>query len=71
MVNTLLTVIFDIVLIGTALVILCGMVAEYRASKQPSVGGQRLMRFTPQRARRRRKYAGSVGASAIRRRVAA
>ena len=38
MVNPLLTVIFDLFLIGSALAVVTGMVLEFRASKGVSVG---------------------------------
>lgn len=38
MVNPLLTVIFDLFLIGSAVAIVTGMVLEFRASKGVSVG---------------------------------
>ncbi len=71
MVNPLLTIMFDIFLVGSALVILGGMVAEYRAAKQPSVGGQHVVPFRARAVRRHRRYAGSVGTGTVRRRLAA
>jgi hypothetical protein len=38
MVNPLLTILFDIFLIGSALVVTGGMVAEYLATREPHVG---------------------------------
>ena len=38
MVNPLLTILFDIFLIGSALAVTAGMVAEYLASREPHVG---------------------------------
>ena len=38
MVNPLLTILFDIFLIGSALAVAGGMVAEYLATREPHVG---------------------------------
>jgi hypothetical protein len=38
MVNPLLTILFDIFLIGSALAVTAGMVAEYLANREPHVG---------------------------------
>jgi hypothetical protein len=38
MVNPLLTILFDIFLIGSALAVSAGMVAEYLATREPQVG---------------------------------
>lgn len=47
MVNPVLTIAFDLFLIGSALVIIGGMVQEYRASRRPSVGLRPAARRSP------------------------
>ena len=39
MVNPVLTVIFDLFLIGSAATVVTAMVAEYRAHRGPAIGG--------------------------------
>ncbi|MGH2609158.1 MAG: hypothetical protein ACRDHF_08710 [Tepidiformaceae bacterium] len=41
MVNPVLTVLFNLFLVGSALTIIAAMVQEYLASRTPSVGGGR------------------------------
>lgn len=47
MVNPVLTIIFDLVLIGTALGLISAMVAEYFVSREPHVGSERAVRRAP------------------------
>ena len=42
MVNPLLTILFDLVLVGGATAILAAMVAEYLACREPHVGSARV-----------------------------
>jgi hypothetical protein len=41
MVNPLLTVLFNLFLVGTALLLIAAMIQEYFAGRTPSVGGDR------------------------------
>ena len=41
MVNPLLTIIFDLFLVGSAITIVAAMVQEYLESRTPSIGGTR------------------------------
>ena len=47
MVNPVLTILFDLVLIGTALGLIAAMAAEYLASREPHVGSERAVRRAP------------------------
>ena len=58
MVNPLLTIAFDIFLIGSAVVIAGGMVNEYLAAKKEAIGGGRRARV---RALPQPKAASRVG----------
>jgi hypothetical protein len=49
MVNPVLTLLFDLFLVGSAVAIIAAMVQEYLASRRPSVGG----RMEPTLSRRR------------------
>ncbi|MGE5595139.1 MAG: hypothetical protein ACM3S1_03780 [Hyphomicrobiales bacterium] len=75
MVHPVLTVLFDSFLIGSALTVLAGMAAEYRASRVAAIGGRGTRPEQPIRRPvrlRRRMAAGSVGKGAgFRRRMAA
>jgi hypothetical protein len=51
MTNPLLTVAFDLMLIGTAVCVIAAMVAEQRTSREPAVG-KRLRRAAPVAAKR-------------------
>jgi hypothetical protein len=44
MVHPLLTVLFDFMLIGTAITVIATMIAEHVASRQPAVGRPRVAR---------------------------
>lgn len=60
MVNPVLTILFDMILIGSALFVVAGMVREYLESRGPAVGGTasragaRLTAVRPARTVRRR-----------------
>lgn len=69
MVNPVLTILFDLFLIGSALAIAAGMINEYRASRTLSVGGSRRP-ARPIALRTHRRLARASGTSA-RRRLAA
>ncbi|MCC7364303.1 MAG: hypothetical protein IT303_08005 [Dehalococcoidia bacterium] len=72
MVNPVLTILFDIFLIGSGATILGGMILEYRASRRGAVGGVAVpfrRRQPAQLSPRTRARAGSVGRA--RRRLAA
>ena len=47
MVNPVLTIIFDLVLIGTALGLISAMTAEYFVSRERHVGSERSVRRAP------------------------
>ena len=46
-INPLLTILFDLFLIGSALIITAGMVGEAIARREPHVGGERRPRRAP------------------------
>lgn len=47
MVNPLLTVLFDLFLVGSAITIIAAMVDEYFSSRTPSIGGGRTQSTSP------------------------
>jgi hypothetical protein len=55
MVNPVLTVIFDLFLIGSALALISAMATEYLASREPHVGTTRAARAPRQRSAHRRR----------------
>lgn len=59
MVNPVLTLLFDLFLIGSGLAVVTGMVLEYRASRRAAVGGL----AAPFRARCRRPAAARARAA--------
>ena len=69
MVNPLLTILFDLVLVGGATAILAAMVAEYLACREPHVGSARV-RPTQRPVARPRRITGRVAANAPSRRAA-
>jgi hypothetical protein len=76
MVNPLLTILFDLFLIASALMIVAGMVAEYRAStREASVGGGKASPAAAPHSlharKARRRYSHRVGAGHARRKLAA
>ena len=76
MVNPVLTIAFDVFLIGSGAAVVAGMIAEYRASRHVAVGGERRLRVQTRTARPRRAHAyrhtaGSRSATQFRRRLAA
>ncbi|MCK9520827.1 MAG: hypothetical protein M0R74_17660 [Dehalococcoidia bacterium] len=72
MVNPLLTILFDLFLVGSALIILGGMVAEYRASRQDAVGqAQSRVLHAAMAGTKPRRYTMRVGNAQVRRRLAA
>ena len=49
MVNPVLTILFDLVLIGTALGLIASMATEYFVTREPHVGSERAVRRAPAR----------------------
>jgi hypothetical protein len=52
MVNPLLTILFDLFIIGSAFAVSAAMAVEYFASREPQVGSKRVSRPQPQTMRR-------------------
>lgn len=69
MVNPVLTIIFDLFLIGSALALVSAMVAEYLASREPHVGSVRAARAPRQRPAHRR-HAETLEIRVVRRKAA-
>lgn len=57
MVNPVLTIIFDLFLIGSALALISAMATEYFVSREPYVGSTRAARVPRQRPTHRRRAA--------------
>lgn len=55
MVNPVLTIIFDLFLIGSALALISAMATEYLVSREPHVGSTRAARVPRQRPAQRRR----------------
>jgi hypothetical protein len=55
MVNPVLTIIFDLFLIGSALALVSAMATEYLVSREPHVGSTRTGRLPRQRTAHRRR----------------
>jgi hypothetical protein len=55
MVNPVLTIIFDLFLIGSALALISAMATEYLVSREPHVGSTRAARVPRQRSTHRRR----------------
>lgn len=69
MVNPVLTILFDLFLIGSALALISAMTTEYLASRQPHVGSTRAAR--PQRPRSAaRRRAETLEIRVVRRKAA-
>lgn len=71
MVNPVLTILFDLFLVGSALAIVAGMVNEYRASRTLAVGGGARRRTVRPVALRAHRRLDRASAAAARRRLAA
>lgn len=71
MVNPVLTIIFDLVLIGTALGLISAMAAEAWVSRQPHVGSERAVRRAPAMRRTHAPRGEVMEIRVIRRRRAA
>ncbi len=61
MVNPLLTILFDLFLIGSALAVTVGMAAEYLVAREPHIGSTRGAFATSPRAADRRKQTAHPG----------
>lgn len=69
MVNPVLTILFDLFLIGSALALISAMATEYLASRQPHVGSTRAARLARPRPATRRG-AETLEIRVVRRRAA-
>lgn len=69
MVNPVLTILFDLFLIGSALALISAMTTEYLVSRQPHVGSARAARLTRPRTPARRR-AETLEIRVVRRRAA-
>lgn len=71
MVNPVITILFDLVLIGTAFGLIAAMVTEYFVAREPHVGSERAVRRAPTMRRTPAPRGDVMEIRVIRRRPAA